>query len=573
MVVSRRALFTGSVRSPAIGDAGVESGSEPGHWDGEYDVAVVGSGAAGCAAALFAAVAGAKVVILEKSDSVGGLTARSDGRFWIPNNPRLQSRGLSDPKEDFLRYVAHCAFPGRYKADAENLGVDPGDLALMAAFYDHGAAMVSELEALGGFKSAIAPAAYDYPAHVADNKCRWGRSLTLDTRGRDADGATLIARFGQALKARGVTTLTGHAVQDVVRDGGRVVGVVAQAGGKTKRIGARKGVVFATGGYLLDPKKRAALHMEPLHAGYAIPGATGDFIPIAAACGAMQGNLKSAWRIQGVLKRVPDYGARVGDFALPGDSAILVDARGERRLNEAASSHDRARTMYRWDANRARYPDLVNIYVYDDRAARLYAGLYPFAQAGKTTAEWVLAGDTLEDLTSKLRSELDALGQQTGHVTLGPDFATRLSTTVDRFNAMAVAGRDDDFDRGVTDVERQTQVALLKGLRKGAANPYPNPCLHPLAKTGPYYAIILIASAVDTNGGPVINPSGQVLDNRRQPIPGLYAAGNCVASPAHDAPWGPGAPAGLAMTFGMLAGRAVAAEAAHATSARQETSR
>jgi 3-oxosteroid 1-dehydrogenase len=567
MAVHRRALLTGSACSPASSNAASNAISGPAQWDAEYDVVVAGSGAAGSTAALFAALSGARVVILEKSNELGGLTARSDGRFWIANNPDLKRRGLADPKDDFLRYVARCSFPGRYKADADQLGVEAGDLALMEAFYGHGAEMVSELERLGVFKITIAPpgaandrGAYDYFGSAAGNKCHWGRSLTIHGRAGPTDGSGLIARLSQVLKARGVTTLRAHAVEDVIRDGERVVGVVARTSGQTKRIGARKGVVFATGGYLRDPQKRASLHMEPLHAAYAVPEATGDFIPLAAACGAMQGNLKSAWRIQGVLKQVPDYGAPYSDFALPGDSALLVNTRGERRLNEAASSHDRARTMYLWDANHASYPDLVNIYVYDDRAAKLYSGLHPFARVGQTAAEWVVVGDTIDDLTAKLRQELRTLARQTGGAELAPDFARRLSATIERYNAMATAGRDDDFGRGATEAERYTQAALLKARGKGARSAFPNVCLHPLAGTGPYYAVILVPAAVDTNGGPVINASGQVIDNRRRPIPGLYGAGNCVASPAHDAPWGPGAAAGLALTFGMLAGRAVAAE-------------
>ncbi len=84
-------------------------------------------------------------------------------------------------------------------------------------------------------------------------------------------------------------------------------------------------------------------------------------------------------------------------------------------------------------------------------------------------------------------------------------------------------------------------------------NPHPNPTLHPLAETGPYYAVLLVAGTLDTKGGPCIDSRARVLDVRNRPIPGLYGAGNCVASPTGPAYWAGGATLGPAITFGALA--------------------
>jgi predicted oxidoreductase len=83
----------------------------------------------------------------------------------------------------------------------------------------------------------------------------------------------------------------------------------------------------------------------------------------------------------------------------------------------------------------------------------------------------------------------------------------------------------------------------------------PNPTMHPFADSGPYHAIILGAGALDTKGGPRIDPDGRILTAEGKPIPGFYGAGNCIAAPAGQAYWSAGATIGSALTFGYLAGK------------------
>ena len=86
----------------------------------------------------------------------------------------------------------------------------------------------------------------------------------------------------------------------------------------------------------------------------------------------------------------------------------------------------------------------------------------------------------------------------------------------------------------------------------------PNPTMHEFAGHGPYHAIILGAGALDTKGGPRIDPNGRILGTDGKPIAGLYGAGNCIAAPAGQAYWSAGATIGSALTFGYLAGQHVA---------------
>src|SRR5262245_10485021 len=86
-------------------------------WDEIFDVIVIGSGGAALSATIAAADAGADVLVLEKSERVGGTTAVSGGVVWIPNNDHLAEDGLVDSREDAIAYIRRIA-DGRAMDDA-----------------------------------------------------------------------------------------------------------------------------------------------------------------------------------------------------------------------------------------------------------------------------------------------------------------------------------------------------------------------------------------------------------------------------------------------------------------------
>ncbi|MNR20276.1 3-oxosteroid 1-dehydrogenase [compost metagenome] len=140
---------------------------------------------------------------------------------------------------------------------------------------------------------------------------------------------------------------------------------------------------------------------------------------------------------------------------------------------------------------------------------------------------------------------------------MSDDFAQNLDTSIERYNGFAEAGRDADFDRGLHEYDRIWNK-LFSPVSKNAkfpANDKPNPTMYPIDRKGTLYAVILAPGALDTNAGPAINPHAQVLSAKGEPIPGLYGAGNCIASPSGPAYLGAGGTIGLAMTFGYLAAR------------------
>src|SRR3954451_3594145 len=67
-------------------------------FDAQTDVIVVGTGAGGYATAVTAAQNGARVIVLEKGDTIGGTTKKAAAAYWVPNNHFMRDQGLADPK-------------------------------------------------------------------------------------------------------------------------------------------------------------------------------------------------------------------------------------------------------------------------------------------------------------------------------------------------------------------------------------------------------------------------------------------------------------------------------------------
>ena len=108
--------------------------SLPSRWDKGVDVVVMGSGAAGLAAATLAHDGGAQVLLLEKSDLIGGTTAVSGGMPWIPMNRHMAEVGQEDSRSDALTYIRRLT-----------LGREP-DPALVETYVDTAAEMLDYLE-------------------------------------------------------------------------------------------------------------------------------------------------------------------------------------------------------------------------------------------------------------------------------------------------------------------------------------------------------------------------------------------------------------------------------------------
>jgi predicted oxidoreductase len=161
---------------------------------------------------------------------------------------------------------------------------------------------------------------------------------------------------------------------------------------------------------------------------------------------------------------------------------------------------------------------------------------YPFVggltdgfSAGVRPPEWIPRANSLSELASRLG--IDAVG---------------LEATVKRFNAHAAEGHDPDFRRGESANDLWWGDPAWRGDRRAT--------LAPLGE-GPYYAIEVKSGALGTKGGPQTDRDARVLDVDGGVIPGLYAAGNVMASPMGMTYGGAGGTLGPGMVVGFRAGK------------------
>ncbi len=567
-ITRRQAIFGAGAATTVIGLGSLASPSSAADksWNHTADIVIVGTGIGAATAAITAHDQGNKVIIIEKSPMFGGTSAKTAGVIWSPNNYTLKARGMKDSKKDCLEYLARFSYPEHFNADAENLGLTEHAYSLLEAFYDNSSDSIDSLRKAKALNTAewrmfaMDVAATDYLDNVPENKTPAGRALGVVTpEGTIGSGLDMMEQMQEAVEKRKIKVLMEHQVVKVIQDdSGRVIGVESKSDDTSVTVKASKGVIFGSGGYIHNTKAVASYQRNHVYGACAIPMSTGDFIDIARKAGAQIGNLFGAWRTQVVLEEALDYRYLAGGVFYPsGDSAIQVNKYGVRSVNEQRNYNDRTEIHGTYDPSKAEQGNQLMFMVYDQRSAEAFAGAYPIPAAGADNP-FVLSADSIDGLTKKIDARLKKLAKQTGNVQLDAKFAEQLGKTIERYNSFAVAGKDEDFQRGdaAYDTEWFGAFSPLQASSGHKSSPYPKINMHPLNNDGPYYAIILGAGALDTNGGPVINAEAQVLDTDGNPIAGLYGAGNCIASPSRDAYWGAGCPLGLSSTFGYIAANA-----------------
>jgi 3-oxosteroid 1-dehydrogenase len=511
-----------------------------------FDFVVVGSGGGGLAGALAAAASGASVVVLEKTDLIGGSTAMSGGVLWLPNSQPAERAGATDSFADGMRYFDAVVGPaspassiarrtayleqGRELLDfLENEGLSFVFCDGYADYYDErpgGKTRGRVLKApmlpskqlgnlypkLRQFEGWRVPVNTDEFSALTLVKRTWkGRMTAIKLAARMAyerftgqqlmcRGAAVQGRMLLLTAKRGIPIWTDSPVVDFIVDAGRVAGVrVDRADGVQLEVRANKGVLLDSGGFARNAEMRRRYHPQPSRPNWsaANPGDTGELIERAKALGAATDMMDEAIWIP--VSMTPD-GQIVG-FHNPHDMAkpfsIMVDRRGRRFCNEAASYMEVGQAMYGAGA----VPAWV---ILDSRHRRYYS--WGSAPPGVTPQDWLTNGYMKE------AESIPALAIRCG---LDPRV---LSETIARFNRFAERGLDEDFARGGRAYDRFY----------GDPTNRPNPTLGPIAK-GPFYAVQVYPGDVGTFGGLMTDEHGAVLRPDGSSIEGLYATGNGTA--------------------------------------------
>lgn len=562
----------------------------PGMSDDVFDVVVVGAGAGGLTAASTAAAQGCSVLLLEQAEVVGGTTAISGGMVWIPGNHKAAAAQRPDSLDAARTYLA-ATVPG-------------ADRARLESFLAHGDAAVRDLEARTSLRlqpvltypdyypdlpgathggRVLEPVPFnartlgdafalvrdplpefmlfggmmisraDIPhlrrvaksprsaLHVAKLLFKYGLQRLGARRGTTLYlGNALVARLLKSAIDLGVTIRTCTTVDRLEADAAGRISVLEtrDASARPNRIRARRGVVLATGGIS---------HDADLRRGFVPDAAGGLTATVAAGNGPRGARLATAigahlssptrdgafWVPASTFTRADGsngvYPHTVTDRAKPG--LIAVDGNGQRFVNEAVSYHEFVRAQLA-HANSA----IPAWLICDSRFIWKYGlgKIKPFTMSvsADVASGYLKRGDTLEALAK-------AVGVP----------PSELARTVATFNRDAARGEDPAFGRGGNVYQRSL----------GDADQKPNPCVAPLTDA-PFYAVAVRPADLGMSAGIVTDDHARVLAEDGQPIRGLYACGNDMASIMEGAYPGPGITLGPALTFGWLAGRQVAAE-------------
>jgi len=512
---------------------------------GRSPVVVVGSGAAGLAAALGAVAGGSGVVVLERDDTVGGTTALSGGVAWLPANDAMAAAGLEDSPAEACRYL-------------ETLAAGDVDNGLIAAFASDAGRVAREIEKATPLRWELLERWPDYrgeiPGAREGGRSLWPRSFTLPVdvearvhrapdqptragtgeahndgvvfrgpvRGRALVGALLAGVVGAGVEVR-----TGARVTDLVVEGAAVMGVKVGEDVVDGR------VILASGGFQHDAAL-AALYLKgtPVVA-MGTPGCAGDGLRLALSRHAKAANMAEGWWMPALgipgeeLDGAPYYRPLHAERAYPG--AIMVDRRGRRFVNEAQNYGDVGRSMAREGPGPVPFPAAPCWLVFDAACRHRY----PFGPLRPDDPDpgWLHRADDLGTLAAALGVGEEVLG-----------------ATVATFNEAARQGEDPAFGRGRHPYDRWIGDPTA-----------PHPTLAPLDEA-PFYAFEVHLGCMGTKGGPRTDDRGRVLSAEGAVVPGLYAAGNVAANPFGTATPAGGGTLGPALVFGFRAGEAAAAD-------------
>lgn len=461
---------------------------------GNWDVLVIGSGAAGLCAAIEAHDAGARVLVLESQDVPGGSSRISGGMMLAAGTPLQERHGIQDTAEAFYHdYLMHT----QWKVVASSA----------RRIAEDSAGAIDWLEGLGvEFYDFLSDAGYD------------GVPRTHSAVGR---GAGVIEPLLERAAERGIEIRCGHRVERLLSESGRVVGV--EVDGNELRARA---VVLATGGFGANAELVRELIPATRNAGDWLwyigdEGAQGDAFGLLEPL-----DVPIVGHGRGVVMATPGFTTEAFEGYLPG-WMVLLNRGGLRFCDESLpyglmdgllrEQGDEAWVVFDEAAKNAALPGAPAAY-------RLEIPSLP----GRPSPNW--DRDIIDAQVAAGRvARADTLEQLAATVGLP---AGRLIGSIDRYNEGARKGADPDY-----------------GKRADFLRP---------VESGPFYAAQLrLATVCLTSVGPAIDEDARVVGGSGV-VPGLFAAGECTGGTLGDRYIGTGNSWINCVVFGRVAGRTAA---------------
>lgn len=508
----------------------------------ECDLLVIGGGLGGLVAAARGRALGLDVVVLEKTEFLGGVAAYSGGIVWVGNNHLAARDGYPDTEEtsaEYLQFISGINDPN-YDHDlrdrlvrgapeiiryfTEELGVPFSVIGRADQYYPDApgsSAGGRSLEVivpgadLGPWRERLRPSAH-YEIGLSQREEMEHGQL----RGEAGELAELLAQrqrddvltFGVGLVAgflrsgvveQGATVHLEVDVRRLVQRDDRVTGAVVVVDGAEVEFVARRGVLLATGSYGYHED---AARMEGLPAlkEQSPPIIHGDGLRLAGPTPAAVTRAGITFTSLGFPSATrthpgsdePLYHPVYASLAFPHCAVVNADG---RRFGDESHYGTFINDMQAFDAHEKRFPNYPAFMVMDDR----YRQKYPLAQLDRWPEEDLVRADTLEELAETLGIDV-------------PGFLGEMK----RYNEFVALGRDEDFDRGRHGFVRR---------KLGAAEGAPNPTLGTL-EVGPFWGVRLEPVGVGIySTGLQIDRHARAVDREGQPVPGLYVTGNAAA--------------------------------------------
>ena len=492
----------------------------------DADVVVVGAGGAGMTAAITAAAEGKSVVILESQSMVGGNSVRATGGMnagktvYQDENEFGESAGVEKTlKTAAEKYADNETITALAKTVSEQWAAYQAN---PTGYFD--SVELMELDTMIGGKGINDPELVETLCANSADAIDWldehgitlhnvssfgGASVKRIHRPVNAEGKTvsvgsyMIPLLQENCEKAGVKMMLDTTATEILTDAnGAAVGVKATgASGETVTVNA-KAVVLASGGF--GANLDMVVKYKPELKGFMTtnaPGIQGQGIEMAEAIGAATVDMD---QIQ-IHPTVEANTAALITEGLRGDGAVLINAEGKRFIDEVGTR------------------DVVS-------AAEI-------AQTGSYS--WLVVDQAMVDASSVIQGYIKKGYTVTGETyeelgkAMGVD-AAAFAETMDKWNGYVEAKNDPDFGR------------------TSFANPL---------NTAPYYAVKVTAGVHHTMGGLKINANTEVLNEKGEVIPGLFAAGE-VTGGVHGANRLGGNAVADFTVFGRIAGAAASDYAA-----------